>query len=57
MLCFGEGKDRVSVWHVVLAARDTLAVSQMHFHASRLKFLAGVVLLALSTMLGWMVAR
>lgn len=57
MLCFGEGKNRITAWHVVLAAKDTLAVNQVHFHASRLKFLAGVVLLAASTMLGWMVAR
>jgi MSHA biogenesis protein MshM len=63
MLCFGEGKDRISAWHVVMAAKDTLAVKQLHFHASRLKFLAGVLgflgflLLAVSTMLGWMVVR
>ena len=57
MLCFGEGKGRVTAWHVMSAAKDTLAVNQLHFHVSRLKLLAGLVLLAVSTMLGWMVAR
>lgn len=57
MLCFGQGKNRITAWHVTLAARDTLAVSQIHFHASRLKFLAGIILIVASTMLAWMVLR
>ena len=57
MLCFGEGKDRVTAWHVMSAAKDTFAVNQLHFHVSRLRFLAGVLLLVIFIMLGWMVTR
>jgi MSHA biogenesis protein MshM len=57
MLCFGEGKNRISAWHVVMAAKDTLAVNQLHFHLNRVKFLVAVLLLAISSMLGWMVVR
>lgn len=57
MLSFGEGKKHVSARHVILAARDTLAVGQVHFHAARLKGVAGVLLLVISMIAGWMVVK
>jgi MSHA biogenesis protein MshM len=57
MLSFGEGKKHVSAWHVILAAKDTLAVGQLHFHASRLKGVGMLLLLIISMLAGWMVLK
>ena len=57
MLCFGEGKKHVSARHVILAANDTLAVGQLHFHASKLKGVAWLLLLIISMLAGWMVVK
>jgi MSHA biogenesis protein MshM len=57
MLSFGEGKKQVSARQVILAAKDTLAVGQFHFHARRFKGKAGVLLLLISMLVGWMAVR
>ncbi|MES2048534.1 MAG: AAA family ATPase [Pseudomonadota bacterium] len=57
MLSFGEGQKHVSARHVILAAKDTLAVSQFSFLASRLKGKVAVVLLFISIIGGWMAVR
>jgi MSHA biogenesis protein MshM len=57
MLSFGEGKKHVSARHVILAAKDTLAVGQLHFHVSRLKGMAALLLLIISMLAGWMAMK
>lgn len=56
MLSFGEGRQNVSVRHVMLAAKDTLAVGQLHAYASQLK-LAAVFFLGFSALLGWLLIK
>lgn len=53
MLSFGEGGRYVTMRHVILSAKDTLAVGQMHSYVSRLKLIAGVLLVAFSALAGW----
>lgn len=52
MLSFGEGRQRVSVRHVILAAKDTLAVGQIHSYANQLKLVVSA-LVVVSAMAGW----
>lgn len=58
MLSFGEGQQQVSAKHVILAAKDTLAVGQLQFHSRRLKGMAGILLIVISMLAaGWMVVK
>jgi MSHA biogenesis protein MshM len=52
MLSFGEGRQHVSVRHVILAAKDTLAVGQIHSYANQLKLVVSA-LVVVSVMAGW----
>lgn len=52
MLSFGEGRQHVSVRHVILAAKDTLAVGQIHSYANQLKLVVSA-LVVVSAMAGW----
>lgn len=56
MLCFGEGRQRVSARHALLAARDTLAVDQLPSY-KRLLRLSGGLLMTVFAVAGWMVYR
>ena len=56
MLSFGEGRQNVTVRHVILAAKDTLAVGQLHAYAGQLKLAAGFFL-GFSALLGWLLIK
>lgn len=56
MLCFGEGRRRVTARHVALAARDTLAVDQLPSY-KRLVRLSGGLLMTAFAVAGWMAYR
>jgi MSHA biogenesis protein MshM len=57
MLGFGEGKKQITARYIILAAQDTLAVTQMKTYAVMRAVLGGSVLLAMVTLLGWMTYR
>ena len=57
MLSYGEGRQRVTARHVMLAARDTLAVSQRYELSSIVKLAFGLSLLAFLTWVIWVVTK
>lgn len=57
MLSFGEGRHEVSARHVMLAAKDTLAVGSLGLYASRLRLVAAVLLLGFIALVGWIIVK
>lgn len=57
MLSFGEGRHCVTVRHVLLAARDTLAVRQRHALNSSVKLVFGLAWVAFFAWAGWMLTK